>query len=411
MMITARIKSITTAATERAKAADTNNQRCLIENCSSKRAIQVTHAFNRENAVLERKMAAIEWNTNMQKFTMNLDTRRNVFMVGASIGLLYEQKRWGLVPEEDVVDRYFNEDGNVRPRQDFPELTEETFTYSFVPLQRMEEVYITRQTDLPTGGRKIDIYHFPHDGFPKVTSHVDPKFAILQIGSILTMLEEDKRLALIKKHPIMEKICTLHRHWCKTMAVNAHSDPTYVVPVPEDERFDDWFSETSSAGNSTSTPKRRIWARAVPENADEAVEEIAPANVQVEAPVAVEVPNVEPEMDAPNETEEKSAHKPEVPPPTVLAGPEETSAKTVAAAPSVPLPTAAEGSTDAVKRAQPGRSAKNKRAAEGEPENAPAKTKARGRGKAAAATKALEGENAPPAPAAATKKTKRSRRR
>ncbi|PPR07812.1 hypothetical protein CVT24_002884 [Panaeolus cyanescens] len=268
------IKPFTKGAESRAAEADTNNKRCLIENCSSKRAIKPANAFDRENTRYEKLMAAIEWYTKLQKFTLNLDTRRNVFMVGASLACLYQQKRWGLVPEESIIDRYFNESGTeVRPRNQFPEFTEETFTFTFIPLQRMEEVYVTRQTDLPDGKRKVDVHFFPYENFPKVSSHIDPKFHILQIGSILKDMDEDKRSALLTKYPLLNKICTLFKAWTGPVPKDAENDETYVVPVPEDEKYqdDDLFSERSSVGESICTPKRRTWARPLPESDDDAM--------------------------------------------------------------------------------------------------------------------------------------------
>ncbi|PPR02878.1 hypothetical protein CVT24_002300 [Panaeolus cyanescens] len=288
------IKPFTKGAYNRAAQSDKNKNRCLIENCSSNRAVKPTNAFSRENTRYEKLMAAIEWHTKLQKFTLNLDTRRNIFMVGASLLALYQQKRWGLVPEESVIDRYFNEAGTeVRPRNEFPEFTVssshlftnplthpsipkdlESITFTFIPLQQMEEVYITHQTDLPDGKRKIDVFFFPYSNFPKVSAAFDPKFAILQIGSILKSMDDEKQTALLTTYPLLAKIRTLFNAWTGPVPQDAENDETYVLPVPEEERYqeDDLFSETSSVGESICTPTRRIWVRPLPETDDEAMD-------------------------------------------------------------------------------------------------------------------------------------------
>lgn len=91
------IKPITKAAQQRAKAADPNGQRCLIENYSKNRAVHLAHVVFRDasgyNEIVSyrctsanlraelytKQMESLEWSWKMAKGTLNLDTQENVF--------------------------------------------------------------------------------------------------------------------------------------------------------------------------------------------------------------------------------------------------------------------------------------------------------------------------------------------
>ncbi|KAF9037601.1 hypothetical protein BJ165DRAFT_1614511 [Panaeolus papilionaceus] len=226
------LKPITQAATKRAQSADPNGLRCLIENCPGNQAVQLTHLFERDAAADERQTGSLEWAWNMQQNTLNLDTRRNVFFLGASMNQLYREKKWALVPEEAILDRYLYEECLFPlPRDDFPELKDETFRYTFLPIQDMEDVYLTRSTALPSGERTINVYCYPFERLPQITSHVHPCFAILQVGSILeNKLDLTTSRALIAKHPILEKITAIYNEWVALLPQNAKDNPTFMPP-------------------------------------------------------------------------------------------------------------------------------------------------------------------------------------
>ncbi|PPQ76813.1 hypothetical protein CVT24_011656 [Panaeolus cyanescens] len=257
------IEPLTLAAIQRAETADPNGRRCLIENRSRCCAIEVAHVMGRTNAYDSRQIGALEWSWKKEKHTLNLDTRRNVFFCGASLHQLYKERKWALLPEPSDVEQYF---GWAMPfgRNQFPINNEPTFQYTFLPLQDMEDVYLTRQRDLDPsdshGQQKpvVDIYHYPFTDFPKITSHVHPTFAIIHLGSIVSSetFNYEIRMSLYQKYPFLEMLCDLHDKWIGFLPSTAEEDPTYITQSRASEAQD----SLSLSPNRDSTPHCRLVA-------------------------------------------------------------------------------------------------------------------------------------------------------
>ncbi|KAF9037602.1 hypothetical protein BJ165DRAFT_1558400 [Panaeolus papilionaceus] len=226
------LEPITQAAKRRAQAADPNGRHCLVENCTSNRAVQLAHVFQRDAATNEMQTGSLEWTWNMQRQTLNLDTRRNIFFLGASMNQLYRENKWALLPEQAIVNQYYDEDGLfVLTRGDFPEIQIWKNSSSHAKLT-----------------------------FQMITSHIHPTFAIVRLGFIIERkLQLDERRALKAKYPILDPITSLYKEWTLSPPDNARDDPTFIPPrPPHNECAGQIISESSSQVDSNCTPRRRI---------------------------------------------------------------------------------------------------------------------------------------------------------
>ncbi|PPQ72839.1 hypothetical protein CVT24_012885 [Panaeolus cyanescens] len=231
MAVYRTFNNIDKAAAKRAKDADPNSGRCLVENCSPNGAVMPFHVFNPEVA----SMDSLEWSWGMKRGTLNIDTYRNIFSLSASMYSLYQGRKWGLLPSEEDV-------------------------YRLLPIQDLEEIFIARQSS-PTGSRAVDVHEFPFEDFPIIRSHVHPKFVILHLG--LTMhsgLDGDTRGALYDKYPYLWKVQHLSLSWTRKIPQGAFDDLgglTYVLPRSE---INNCTPSTPSECNdgTAHTPLRRI---------------------------------------------------------------------------------------------------------------------------------------------------------
>ncbi|PPQ66906.1 hypothetical protein CVT24_008521 [Panaeolus cyanescens] len=254
------IQPLSQGAIERAALADPNGQRCLIENCSKNRAVVPTHLLDRILSADSAFMSAVEWSLGMTKGTLRLDTRRNIFFVGASIRELYQQKRFAILPEESIIYKFLDMDGRPLERENMPIIEDTVFKYTFIPID-LREVFITRQNEdnvtVPIDPKGITFHFHPFDGLPVVKSHVDPRFAILQIGNIFKERSDLAWLAELKvKYPILEKVVEIHAQWTREVPERANADTTYVGEGEQDEETLSEYDD--SDGDSVTTAPRRL---------------------------------------------------------------------------------------------------------------------------------------------------------
>ncbi|PPQ80316.1 hypothetical protein CVT24_000415 [Panaeolus cyanescens] len=233
----------------RAGNADPNGQRCLVENCSNERAVELAHAFDREFSLDEGLLAGLEWHWGLKIGTLNLDTHRNIFFLGASLYKLYRQKKWVLLPEDDVLDRYVYANGRAVVREDFPVFQEKTFKYRFVPLFDMEDIYLARQSsDSPS---QVDIHEYPFDTMPLLTSHVHPTFVLMHTSSVIysrSTLPPGALATFSKRFPVVRRLKTLYSAWTSILPNRADSDPTYLLCPSLRRKYnsDDGYSDPES---------------------------------------------------------------------------------------------------------------------------------------------------------------------
>lgn len=321
-------------------------------------------------------------------------------LVGATLLQLYNEHRWALVPIESILEQYFDENKQkVLPRDQFPTLDAESYTYQLIPLQNMEEVYMTRQKDLPDGKRDVAIHRFPFAEFPLITSHIDPKFVIAHVGHVLSgdtravadfecdilfsrvKMPAETRDALIEKYPILDKVWTLFQAWTSPLPEGWENEESYVTKVEGEEYCDDCdeWSEPSSDGDSVCTPNRRIKAWLDEEEEKKLskgkgkgkekaveVEEKSPSEVLKEIAAAAMADVPEPTT-PPNRRKKKLTAFPPVPPEQLVAPAPVEPPAAVEAGPSAPVDPA----PPPKKRAAAARTSKNPRKRKSEEELGP----------------------------------------
>ncbi|KAF6754910.1 hypothetical protein DFP72DRAFT_898002 [Ephemerocybe angulata] len=281
-------KPFSPGAQKRAQEADPNHMRCLVENSPNERGVEAVHVVPRELSADRKFMKAIEWSWKMRKGTLNLDTRRNVFFLGASLHSLYKSGLWALIPEEHIVDRFLSKPKGKFPgshlwRERFPDLEDETFRYTFIPLADLSSFGITRQnqdTNLADPGAFTTHLH-PFTTLPSFTSHVHPKYVILRMACLLSSYKaqiDPFIIHLRKTNSVVRKILKFNAAWASaSLPFGAKADPSFVNVIPqavedrEEEENAHIFMESqsdsedsepdteSSDGNSVCTPPRRIW--------------------------------------------------------------------------------------------------------------------------------------------------------
>lgn len=235
----------------------------------------------------------------MRRNTMNLDSRRNIFfckffrghsglslahnyfdIVGASIHQLYKENKWALLPDDETIYKYFIVRGKLaRPRGAFPILQvgfsrlfpchnsspsyqETSFQYKLIPLQDMEEVYITRQSNILDHSDRgtIDIHHYPYENLPPLTCHIDPKYAIAKVGLIIAQRSHKEKQILFTKYPILRCVDSLFTFWTTHVPAFAKEETSYLPP----EQLSS--SRPPSIADSDCTPRHRIHRQQLPED-------------------------------------------------------------------------------------------------------------------------------------------------
>ncbi|KAF6754907.1 hypothetical protein DFP72DRAFT_897995 [Ephemerocybe angulata] len=279
-------KPISPGAQKRAQEADPNHMRCLVENCPNESGVEAVHVVPRELSADRKFMKSIEWSWKMRKGTLNLDARRNIFFLGASLHSLYKSDLWALIPEEHVVDRFLSKPKGKFPgtplgREQFPDLEDETFRYTFIPLADLSSFGITRQnqdTNLADPVAFTTHLH-PFTTLRSFTSHIHPKYVILRMTCLLFEKQTDPFIRNLRKtHPVVGKLACFYPAWTSIyLPFRAKADPSFVnvIPQAEEDREEEEdahiFMESqsdskdsepdteSSDGNSVCTPPRRIW--------------------------------------------------------------------------------------------------------------------------------------------------------
>ncbi|PPQ72838.1 hypothetical protein CVT24_012884 [Panaeolus cyanescens] len=225
-------------------------------------AVVPTHVFDRDFASAKPDlMDSLEWAWGMRRGSLNLDTGRNVLFLSATMYSLYVNKKWVLVPTEEDVFRFLDiRDDTIHPRSAFIDLKENSYSYTFVPLQDMEDVYITRQSfDVDGISNGVAVHEFPFEDFPIVDSHINPKFAILHLGAILFQdLDVKIKQSLLKRYPHLQDIENLFSAWTTAPPHGAFIDITYIFPRSFWD-FGNYYATLQSGTDDQdhTTPRRR----------------------------------------------------------------------------------------------------------------------------------------------------------
>ncbi|KAJ3564508.1 hypothetical protein NP233_g8249 [Leucocoprinus birnbaumii] len=226
---------------ERVQAVDPNGGRCLVENCSSTRAIEYCHLVPR--SFPQSYLESLEWYWNMRANTLNLDTRCNIFPANASVHHIHDNCRFVLAPEESIVQQYYDTLDPIirmawRPR--FPIIPDRNnFRYTLIPIKDMEDIAFSRQTltGAPPIPNDFTTHLYPYDTLPVLISHIHPKYAIVSAGAKLSKLPRDRVHALLQSFPRLLNIMHLYRAWIFPPPANFAEDDSFWPPYdPSDEK-------------------------------------------------------------------------------------------------------------------------------------------------------------------------------
>ncbi|TFK19914.1 hypothetical protein FA15DRAFT_673994 [Coprinopsis marcescibilis] len=138
--------------------------------------------------------ASLEWFWGMRKNTLNLETPQNIFPVGSSIHRMYDAGQWIMVPEEHIVQTYYdalNKEPALADRGSFPLIPNRNdFVYRLIPLKDMDDIMLIRQnyTSTPLAPGSFTVHVAPFSTFPTFVSHIHPKFVILSAGHRLAQV-------------------------------------------------------------------------------------------------------------------------------------------------------------------------------------------------------------------------------
>ncbi|KAJ3517191.1 hypothetical protein NMY22_g14015 [Coprinellus aureogranulatus] len=233
-----KIIPLSAAASRRAEAVDSSKQRWLIENSSEDETVELAHVFERHHSA-DSKMAsmrAIEYMWNMREGTLNLDSRRNIFFAGKVLHELYQEGKWALCPDESVIDMFLcnprgKYPGSPRLRTEFPKLPDGAYAYTFFPLTEMSLRLLRQTRGQPPTADDMQAHGPPYTTLPGLTSHIHPKFALLNFSRRLIKGQRDPYIRnLLGTNRIARKVAMLFPSWNrKTLPDSAATDPTFIA--------------------------------------------------------------------------------------------------------------------------------------------------------------------------------------
>ncbi|KAL0959459.1 hypothetical protein HGRIS_011172 [Hohenbuehelia grisea] len=199
----------------RVDSVDPNQGRCLIENCLKFREVEYCHVIPRSFTKFTDNMTNLEWYWGLRHSTLNLDTRRNILLAGSSLHGLHDNHRWGLLPPDDVINKYANNiDEEEHYQRGSVEVPDGVFSYRLIPLHPgMETIGIHRQLGHEPDNLTFTTHVFLFDQLPPLQCHIHPKFAIYEFGSKLVGLAAEMRAELFERWPILDKIALIYRAW------------------------------------------------------------------------------------------------------------------------------------------------------------------------------------------------------
>ncbi|KAF5327342.1 hypothetical protein D9619_004190 [Psilocybe cf. subviscida] len=251
------------------KAIDPCQGRCLVTNATPDSGIKYTHCLPTHLTEDLNMIRRLEWYWGMRMGELDLNTEYNIFPVSAQLSAMHEYPRrapsWFLVPEDHIVDMFFSRTtifdmvqepckGDDIPcysrtwRGNLPDLQEKTYKYRLVPMyMRMEGMTLTH-IQHPVMRRPklsdvtVDVH--PFDNLPWVTSHLDPKFVIMEAGRKLDKVgSSDLKWgnALFKEWfnglPVLRPLLLLYEAWSAPMPSEAAQDFGFSPPVVSDPSF------------------------------------------------------------------------------------------------------------------------------------------------------------------------------
>ncbi|KIJ57059.1 hypothetical protein M422DRAFT_40602 [Sphaerobolus stellatus SS14] len=233
-----QISKYTKARVDSATEAIGTGKRCLIENTSQINAAQYAHCFarcKRSDMILER----LEYSWKMRAGTLNLDSRYNICRLSAKFHILHDQHLWFFLPSDEIINKYHETRGN---RNAFPNIEMEGYEYRVIAHPDMKGVPMLRQTVDVTDGSAVSFSDFIFIDYPyrglTVTSHVRPKFAILNAAIALLSV---RIIRFVVEFPDLvttfNKVLQIYEAWINKVNPRDTDYRTWRLdkPPPEDD--------------------------------------------------------------------------------------------------------------------------------------------------------------------------------
>ncbi|XP_006463611.1 hypothetical protein AGABI2DRAFT_187156 [Agaricus bisporus var. bisporus H97] len=235
--------SLTASAKERVDRANApfNQRRCLVQNLPNDYSVQYCHMIARKYTRDEDLMTLLEWYWNMRYRELHLNTRHNIFFAGAALHLHHDNNAWGLLPDKEYVDQYYEK--RFVDRNEFPKipLPEGGFKYKLIPLgDSMKTFPILRQNEhgQPPSVDQYTIYLYPFDNMPTFRTHLHPKFAIYELGrKVHTLVAKDGAAVTraFRTYRDLEHVYDVFASWSLSQKNSA--------------RFEEWKNQDNTEGD------------------------------------------------------------------------------------------------------------------------------------------------------------------
>ncbi|KAH7884773.1 hypothetical protein F5I97DRAFT_1499981 [Phlebopus sp. FC_14] len=193
--------STPTEQKDRAREAAPHQGRCLITNLNE--AIQICHVVPKKTTKDVMKKLEDAWDMPEQSF--NLHTRFNLFPLRADWHFLFDNCKWMLVPQMNVLkelDKLTEKTGRSRRN---PFLYRGTmFTYHLLPFPELEGPICRfgdhRIRGIPTSHAT---YYYPFEDLGRLQSHINPQYAAFDCGQ---KLKDITAANVVKLQQILRKV-------------------------------------------------------------------------------------------------------------------------------------------------------------------------------------------------------------
>ncbi|KAF9485089.1 hypothetical protein BDN70DRAFT_707974 [Pholiota conissans] len=154
--------------------------------------------YNDQEALANLKRA---W--NIKSSHLSLNTPGNIIILQRRLHRLFDQGKWMLIPDRKVIQRYY--DALEHPR--FPFIAAKRFSYRFIPHSDLVKFPIFQQE-----GINVQILSYPY-GNLTITSHLQPRFAIIDAGRKLASQEHKFFASDPNLLEDLDKISTIYMAW------------------------------------------------------------------------------------------------------------------------------------------------------------------------------------------------------
>ncbi|KAH7881978.1 hypothetical protein F5I97DRAFT_1991124 [Phlebopus sp. FC_14] len=243
--------STPTEQKDRAHKAAPHQGRCLITNLNE--AIQICHVVPKRTTKDVMKKLEDAWHMPEQSF--NLHSRYNLFSLRADWHFLFNNCKWMLVPQMNVLEelnKYINKTRCTRRN-----LWRRLFTYDLLPFPGLEGP-ICRFQQSPNAGISTPhaTYHYLFEGLGPLQSHVNPQYAVFDCGrklaktsgtvtAIVKLLSGgNKRIDILR----IQLVINLYERWMglATKPISDSFDRTSSGSEGEKDDVDDHLSSRNN---------------------------------------------------------------------------------------------------------------------------------------------------------------------